>query len=86
MRISKSFSFDDEKDLDILNYLSNLANQSEYIKKLIRIDMEKSSTKKKLLQIKKLLDDILEENDITIKKDQKLDKKDIKEIKNILKL
>lgn len=54
MRKTKGFSYDDEKDLDVINYLDAKHDFSGYIKQLIRDDMNKND-------IRTIIDERIEE-------------------------
>lgn len=58
MRKVKSFSVDDVEDIDILDKLESCSNVSEYIKKLIRDDLNKNHdefTSSQIEAIKKIV-------------------------------
>lgn len=72
MRVVRSFSFDDEKDKEIINYIDNLKNKSDYIRNLIMSDLNDKSTftKAQKQELKNLftemLTDFLENNEISV--------------------
>lgn len=70
MKVTKTFSFNKKADKDILDFLNMTRNQSEYIRKLIREDMQKDKNKNELIQIKKILREVLNKQD-TIKQTNK---------------
>lgn len=65
MKVTKTFSFNKKADKDILDFLNMTRNQSEYIRKLIREDMQKDKNKNELMQIKKILREVLNKQDTT---------------------
>lgn len=62
----KSFSLNTDEDRDILRKLENVDNVSEYIKKLIRNDIncEEVFTKEQRKEVEKIIYDILKSNKI----------------------
>ena len=75
MRKVKSFSVDDVLDLDIINHLEKQSNTSEYIKRLIRNDINNKSeslTEAQKEEIKRIVLDMLKDKDISIKEEEEV--------------
>ena len=60
MRKVESFSVDTENDSDIIEHLKKCSNKSQYIKDLIRKDM---NNKRALTEVKALLWDMLKDKE-----------------------
>lgn len=73
MRKVETYSVDDKTDIDIINYLKTISNKSQYIKSLIRKDMEnkRTLTDAQLAEVEGLIYKILENNKFTINNEKK---------------
>lgn len=56
MRLVKPFSFDPERDKDIIKHLEKQPNASAYVRELIRADIESGGKQLTLNKISKLLE------------------------------
>lgn len=70
-RVTRSLSLDDTLDKDILEILDNQPNRSDYVKELVRADIEKkknsdSLTEKQKEEVKRIVIEILRNNDIDL--------------------
>lgn len=70
MRKTKSFSYDEDKDKKVIDYLNSMDNSSAYIVNLLRADMNKKSTftdeqKKEIVNI---IQQYINDNEITATK------------------
>ena len=73
MRKVETYSVDDKTDIDIINYLKTISNKTQYIKSLIRKDMEnkRTLTDAQLAEVEGLIYKILENNKFTINNEKK---------------
>lgn len=72
MRKVKSFSVDDVLDLDIINHLDKQSNTSEYIKRLIRNDINNKPevlTEAQKEEVMRIVSDMLKNKNISIKEE-----------------
>lgn len=70
MRKTKSFSYDEEKDKNVIQYLDKMSNASAYIVNLIKADMNKKSSfsdeqKREILNI---IQQYVNDNEISVTK------------------
>ena len=75
-RVTRSLSLDDTLDKDILEILDNQPNRSDYVKELVRADIEKrkqsdSLTEKQKEEVKRIVIEILRNNDIDLEQFKK---------------
>ena len=75
-RVTRSLSLDDKLDKDILEILDNQPNRSDYVKELVRADIEKkknsdSLTEKQKEEVKRIVIEILRNNDIDLEEFKK---------------
>lgn len=74
MRTVRSFSLDDIKDKEIIDYYDKIKNKSNYIKTLITADMKNKSnfTNEQKIELKTLftqmIEEYLEHNEISVDK------------------
>lgn len=76
MRKVKSFSVDDVLDLDIINHLDKQSNTSEYIKRLIRNDINSKTealTEAQKEEVMRIVLDMLKDKNISINEDEIFD-------------
>lgn len=68
MRKVESFSVDTENDKDIINHLKKLKNKSQYIKDLIRKDINTSRalTEDQIREIKELIMEVIKDKEFNI--------------------
>lgn len=79
MKKVKGFTYDAEKDKDVIEYIEKQPNQSRYIWNLVRQDMNKNSLKN---LVRQYVEEILKEKNIKL--DQKsITKNDIAQLLNI---
>lgn len=79
MKKVKGFTYDTEKDKDVIEYIEKQPNQSRYIWNLVRQDMNKNSLKN---LVRQYVEEILKEKNIKL--DQKsITKNDIAQLLNI---
>lgn len=77
MRKVKSFSVDDVLDLDIIDHLDKQSNTSEYIKRLIRNDINNKPnalTEAQKEEVMRIVSDMLKNKNISIKEEEVFDK------------
>lgn len=60
MRLVKPFSFDPDRDKDIIDHLEKQPNASAYVRDLIRADIESEGKQLTLNKISKLLEDYID--------------------------
>lgn len=79
MKKVKGFTYDTEKDKDVIEYIEKQPNQSRYIWNLVRQDMNKNSLEN---LVRQYVEEILKEKNIKL--DQKsITKNDIVQLLNI---
>lgn len=79
MKKVKGFTYDTEKDKDVIEYIEKQPNQSRYIWNLVRQDMNKNSLEN---LVRQYVEEILKEKNIKL--DQKsITKNDIAQLLNI---
>ncbi|MFT8352618.1 hypothetical protein [Clostridium saccharoperbutylacetonicum] len=68
MRKTKSFSYDEDKDKKVIEYLSSMDNSSAYIVNLIRADMNKKSifTDEQKNEILKIIQQYITDNELSV--------------------
>lgn len=70
MRKTKSFSYDEQNDKEVIKHLDKMSNASAYIVNLIRADMNKKSsfTDDQKREIFKIIQQYISENEIVVTK------------------
>lgn len=81
MRVVKSFSLDDVEDKAIIDYFNSKKNKSDYLKELIKADMQNHSNftpdqREEIENIlKNFIEDYIDNNELTLKeKNNEFDK------------
>ncbi len=72
MRKTKSFSYDEDKDKKVIEYLNAMSNSSAYIVNLIRSDMNKKSifTDEQKNEILKIIQQYVNDNELSVTKEE----------------
>jgi hypothetical protein len=79
LRKTKSFSYDDQNDKKVIQYLESMSNASAYIVDLIKRDMNKKSdfSEDQKREIYNIIQQYIDENGITIDASNKKANSDI---------
>lgn len=83
MRRTKGFSYDPEKDFDVMQHIAGQQNGSQYIWDLVRRDMSENSIEE---MVRKQIEKYLQGMDLSAGKEKDAMDIDANDIKNILDL
>ncbi len=83
MKKIKGFSYDTEKDKDVIEYIKRQPHQANYILNLVREDMNKQNNEIEIL-VKRYVSEILKEKNIEVedKKDNTITKENVMDLLN----
>lgn len=82
MKKVKGFSYDTEKDKDVIEYIEKQPHQANYIWNLVRKDMCKTESEVEEL-VKKYIEKYLKDKKIDIKEESKISFDDVKNLLNL---
>lgn len=82
MKKVKGFSYDTEKDKDVIEYIEKQPHQANYIWNLVRKDMCKTESEIEEL-VKKYIEKYLKDKKIDIKEESKISFDDVKNLLNL---
>lgn len=84
MKKVKGFSYNTEKDKDVIEYIEKQPHQANYILNLIRKDMNKKNNELEYL-VKKYVEELLKDKKMTIKTNQNdnITKENVMDLLNI---
>lgn len=82
MKKVKGFSYDTEKDKDVIEYIEKQPHQANYIWNLVRKDMCKTESEVEEL-VRKYIEKYLKDKKIDIKEESKISFDDVKNLLNL---